>query len=280
MKILASRCLIAYPGAIGARIGIQDHHGHGDARGRRRRQKIHRVLPGLRVFLWTDAQIGWVYGKRATRGESAIPRLCILRRVFLQCRPAHGDRHNCQIRQDAGPGSKTGIDMPSRIRPGPSEDWVQRVYHHKWYPGSTIRFPRAGFGDGHATAGAYVIGGIVSGGNSSNHTCLKMRRMWARSTWNSRKHRRASHARNVRLINEAGGTGNSVKLQGIEFCGKSGTAADDELQRGQPPGLGKGKNDGWFVGFLRRGAIRRLWCAVVEDTSSTWYSGDLWCAIS
>ena len=38
-----------------------------------------------------------------------------------------------------GLGSKTGIDLPSE-EPGlvPSEEWVQRVFHHKWYPGSTI----------------------------------------------------------------------------------------------------------------------------------------------
>src|ERR1019366_6814958 len=38
-----------------------------------------------------------------------------------------------------GLGRRTGIDLPSE-EPGlvPSEDWVERVYHHKWYPGSTI----------------------------------------------------------------------------------------------------------------------------------------------
>ena len=41
------------------------------------------------------------------------------------------------------------------------------------------------------------------------------------------------------VMNEPGGTGNPMKLQGIEFCGKSGTRADDELQRGEPPGHGK-----------------------------------------
>ena len=38
-----------------------------------------------------------------------------------------------------GLGRRTGIDLPGE-EPGlvPSEAWVQRVYHHKWYPGSTI----------------------------------------------------------------------------------------------------------------------------------------------
>ena len=38
-----------------------------------------------------------------------------------------------------GFGAKTGIDLPSE-EPGlvPSEEWVQRVFHRKWYPGETI----------------------------------------------------------------------------------------------------------------------------------------------
>ncbi len=38
-----------------------------------------------------------------------------------------------------GLGRRTGIDLPGE-EPGlmPSEEWVQRVYHHKWYAGETI----------------------------------------------------------------------------------------------------------------------------------------------
>ncbi|MFI5127896.1 MAG: penicillin-binding protein 2, partial [Candidatus Acidiferrales bacterium] len=38
-----------------------------------------------------------------------------------------------------GLGKRTGIDLPGE-EPGlvPSSEWVERVYHHKWYPGSTI----------------------------------------------------------------------------------------------------------------------------------------------
>src|ERR1700723_1241833 len=38
-----------------------------------------------------------------------------------------------------GLGRRTGIDLPSE-EPGlvPSEAWVERVYHHKWYAGETI----------------------------------------------------------------------------------------------------------------------------------------------
>jgi penicillin-binding protein 2 len=69
------------------------------------------------------------------------------------------------------------------------------------------------------------------------------------------------------VINEAGGTGNSVKLQGIEFCGKSGTAQMMSYSAASRLGLGKGKNDGWFVGFAPRRNPEIVVAAVVEDTA-------------
>src|SRR5208283_5843673 len=38
-----------------------------------------------------------------------------------------------------GLGRRTGVDLPSE-ETGlvPSEEWVERVYHHKWYAGETI----------------------------------------------------------------------------------------------------------------------------------------------
>ena len=69
------------------------------------------------------------------------------------------------------------------------------------------------------------------------------------------------------VINEAGGTGQSVKLQGIEFCGKSGTAQMMSYSAASRLGLGKGKNDGWFVGFAPRRDPEIVVAAVVEDTA-------------
>ena len=65
-----------------------------------------------------------------------------------------------------GMGHKTGIDLPSE-EGGlvPSEDWVQRVFHRKWYAGETIS---VSIGQGAVTATpvqmARVIAGIASGG--------------------------------------------------------------------------------------------------------------------
>ena len=65
-----------------------------------------------------------------------------------------------------GLGRKTGIDLPGE-EPGlmPSEDWKERVFHQKWYPGETIS---VAIGQGATVATpmqlAYTIGGIAMGG--------------------------------------------------------------------------------------------------------------------
>src|SRR5271166_1854951 len=74
-----------------------------------------------------------------------------------------------------GLGAKTGIDLPSE-EAGlvPSEEWVQRVYHRKWYPGETIS---VSIGQGAVTVTplqlARMIGGVASGGEFKQPHLLK-----------------------------------------------------------------------------------------------------------
>src|SRR6202521_2879140 len=65
-----------------------------------------------------------------------------------------------------GLGRKTGVDLPGEDSGLiPSEEWKQRIYHQKWYPGETIS---VSIGQGATVVTpmqlAYTIGGIVSGG--------------------------------------------------------------------------------------------------------------------
>jgi penicillin-binding protein 2 len=55
------------------------------------------------------------------------------------------------------------------------------------------------------------------------------------------------------VVNE-GGTGGAIKLQGIEFCGKSGSAqVMSNIERTRlGKGLSKGKDNAWFVGYAPR----------------------------
>ena len=74
-----------------------------------------------------------------------------------------------------GFGKRTGIDLPGE-EPGlvPSEEWVERVYHHKWYAGETIS---VSVGQGAVTVTpiqlARMAAAVASGGNLVQPHLLK-----------------------------------------------------------------------------------------------------------
>ena len=76
---------------------------------------------------------------------------------------------------DLGIGQKTGVDLPGE-ESGlmPSEEWTQRVYHRKWYPGETIS---VAIGQGAVTTTpiqlARMIAGVASGGDFVQPHLLK-----------------------------------------------------------------------------------------------------------
>jgi penicillin-binding protein 2 len=151
-----------------------------------------------------------------------------------------------------GLGHKTGIDLPSE-EPGlmPSEDWVERVFHRRWYPGETIS---VAIGQGAVTTTplqlARLIGGIASGGVFKQPHMLKD----AENVSEERFPLRDSTVEKITddmwgVINQ-GGTGAALKLQGIEFSGKSGTA--QVIGYGTRDRIGKEKkflDNAWFVGY-------------------------------
>lgn len=199
----------------------------------------------------------WVYGKGShgtVNLHSAIVHSCDV--FFYNVGMRLGIDRISKYAKLLGLGAKTGIDLPSE-EPGlvPSEEWVERVFHHKWYPGSTIS---VAIGQGAVTVTplqlAYMVGGVASGGVFKQPHLLKD----------------AAHVGEVRVdlaedtveqvtqgmygvINE-GGTGGAIRLQGIEFCGKSGSAqVMSNTERGR---IGKsvsaGKDNAWFVGYAPR----------------------------
>jgi penicillin-binding protein 2 len=199
----------------------------------------------------------WVYGKGShgpVNLHSAIVHSCDV--FFYNVGMRMGIGTISKYAKMLGLGAKTGIDLPSE-EPGlvPSEEWVERVFHHKWYPGSTIS---VAIGQGAVTTTplqlAYAIGGIASGGVFKQPHLLKD----------------AAHVGEVHVelsentveevtqgmygvINE-GGTGGAIRLQGIEFCGKSGSAqvmSNTERSR-IGKGLSSGKDNAWFVGYAPR----------------------------
>jgi penicillin-binding protein 2 len=213
----------------------------------------------------------WVYGKKShgvVNLHEAIVQSCDV--FFYNVGMHMGIETIAKYAKMLGLGAKTGIDLPSE-ESGlvPSEEWVQRVYHHKWYPGSTIS---VAIGQGSVMVTpiqvAYTIGGIASGGDFKQPHLLKdsqnvgeMHVPLAESTVEQVTQGMYG------VVNEPAGTGWSVKLQGIEFCGKSGSAQMMSYNAASRLGLGKGKNDGWFVGYAPRRNPEIVVAAVVEDTS-------------
>jgi penicillin-binding protein 2 len=155
-----------------------------------------------------------------------------------------------------GLGHKTGIDLPSE-EPGlmPSAEWVQRVFHRKWYPGETISVST---GQGAVTTTplqlARMIGGIAMGGVFKQPHMLKD----APNVGEERFHISEPTVEKITdamygVVNESGGTGGQLKLAGIEFSGKSGTAQvigyDTRARVGKQKQF---EDNAWFVGYAPR----------------------------
>jgi penicillin-binding protein 2 len=155
-----------------------------------------------------------------------------------------------------GLGHRTGIDLPSE-EPGlmPSQEWVERVFHRKWYAGETISVST---GQGAVTTTplqlARTIGGIAMGGIFKQPHLLKDAQdvgeeRFAISEPTVQKITDAMYG----VVNEPGGTGGALKLAGIELSGKSGTAQVIGYSTREKVGKSKKFEDNaWFVGYAPR----------------------------
>jgi penicillin-binding protein 2 len=212
--------------------------------------------PGYATFYGRQFKC-WVYGK-SSHGtvdlHTAITKSCDI--FFYNVGMRLGIDRISYYASHLGLGRRTGIDLPSE-EPGlvPSEEWAQRVYHRKWYAGETIS---VAIGQGAVTATplqlAKVIGGIAMGGIYKQPHLLKD----AQNVGEDRFQISESTIEKVTdgmygVVNEAGGTASALKLTGIEFSGKSGTA--QIINYDLRTRLGKGKefkDNSWFVGYAPR----------------------------
>lgn len=212
--------------------------------------------PGYATFYGRQFKC-WVYGK-SSHGtvdlHTAITKSCDI--FFYNVGMRLGIDRISYYATHLGLGRRTGIDLPSE-EPGlvPSEEWAQRVYHRKWYAGETIS---VAIGQGAVTATplqlAKVIGGIAMGGIYKQPHLLKD----AQNVGEDRFQISESTIEKVTdgmygVVNEAGGTASALKLTGIEFSGKSGTA--QIINYDLRTRLGKGKefkDNSWFVGYAPR----------------------------
>jgi penicillin-binding protein 2 len=167
-----------------------------------------------------------------------------------------------------GLGRRTGVDLPSE-EAGliPSEEWVQRVYHHKWYAGETIS---VAIGQGSVTVTPIqlvrMIAAVATGGDLLQPHLLK--------NFSAKADRFPLAEDTVEqvtqgmygVINE-GGTGASLKLQNIEFSGKSGTAQLMSYDAGSRLGKKGKETNGWFVGYAPRRNPEIVVAAVIQGSS-------------
>ena len=199
----------------------------------------------------------WVYGKGSHGAVSlhgAIVHSCDV--FFYNVGQRMGIDTIAKYAKMFGLGARTGIDLPSE-ETGlvPSEEWVQRVFHHKWYPGSTIS---VAIGQGAVTTTpvqlAYAIGGIASGGIFKQPHLLKDAAHVGEMRVPLSEHTVEEVTEGMYGVVNEGGTAAASRLQGVEFCGKTGSAqVMSNAERGKiGKAASKGKDNAWFVGFAPR----------------------------
>jgi len=211
--------------------------------------------PGYATFYGRQFKC-WVFGKSShgvVNFRKAILDSCDI--FFYNVGMKLGIDRLAYYATKMGIGHKTGIDLPSE-EPGlmPSQEWVERVFHRKWYAGETISVST---GQGAVTTTplqlARTIGGIAMGGIFKQPHLLK-------DAQNVGEERFGISEPTVVKITDAmygvvndGGTGASLKLAGVELSGKSGTAqvigysARDRVGKQK-----KFEDNAWFVGYALR----------------------------
>ena len=169
-----------------------------------------------------------------------------------------------------GLGKRTGIDLPSE-EPGlmPSEDWARRVQHRQWMVGENIS---VGVGQGAITTTplqlAKAIGGIAMGGVFKQPHLLKTSDPVPETRLAISEDTVEKITQYMNDVVKPGGTGyTNAHLEGIEMCGKSGSAQTIGAE-----GLAKAKNkaefkdNAWFVGFAPRRNPEIVVAALVQST--------------
>lgn len=212
--------------------------------------------PGYATFYGRQFKC-WVYGK-SSHGvvdlHKAILESCDI--FFYNVGMRLGIDRLSYYGTKLGLGHKTGIDLPSEA-PGlmPSAEWVERVFHRKWYAGETISVAT---GQGAVITTplqlARMISGIAMGGVFKQPHMLKDapnigEERFSLSELTVEKITDGMYG----VVNEEGGTARNVRLPGIEVSGKSGTA--QVIGYATRDRFGKQKkfeDNAWFVGYAPR----------------------------
>lgn len=154
-----------------------------------------------------------------------------------------------------GLGKRTGIDLPAEENGlMPSEEWVERVYHRKWYLGETIS---VAIGQGAVTTTplqlARLIGGVAMGGIFKQPHLIKDAKNVAEERFEISEPTVEKVTQGMYGVVNEGGTAAGARLEGIELCGKSGSAQVIGYDTRDKYGKKKQfKDNAWFVGYAPR----------------------------
>jgi penicillin-binding protein 2 len=154
----------------------------------------------------------------------------------------------------AGLGKKTGIDLPDE-KDGivPSTKWKLRTQREKWYAGETIS---VAIGQGQVSVTpiqlAATIGGLANGGEWYRPHLVKSETAQEQPRHGDlRPENIATVVSGMYGVVNEGGTGSGARLNGIDVCGKTGTAQtiSNEAAKANRALAKANLDNAWFVGF-------------------------------
>jgi penicillin-binding protein 2 len=155
-----------------------------------------------------------------------------------------------------GLGRRTGIDLPEE-KAGlvPSEEWKKRAFKQPWYAGETIS---VAVGQGATIVTplqlARTIGGIAMGGVFKQPHLLLAKKDLNEDVLALNEHTTEVVTQAMYGVVNEGGTAAASRLQGIEFCGKTGTSQliSAEGLKKVAGSTRKYTDNAWFVGYAPR----------------------------
>ncbi|HEY4087429.1 MAG TPA: penicillin-binding protein 2 [Bryobacteraceae bacterium] len=171
-----------------------------------------------------------------------------------------------------GYGAKTGVDLPNEASGTvPSPEWKLRTQREKWYAGETVS---VSIGQGALTVTplqlARAIGGVAIGGVWHTPHFLKAFKEDKPTEWTLNPDNVKSVVDGMFGVVNEGGTGAGAKIQGVDICGKTGTAQTASAEYAK---LHKEfKDNSWFVAFAP--------CYKPEIVVSMLWEGGAWGANS
>jgi len=219
-------------------------------------ESFETFCPGYATFYGREFRCH-VYGKGGhgwMKLHTAITQSCDI--FFYNVGQRLGIDRIAYYAEKMGLGRPTGIDLPSEASGlVPSEPWKRRVFKEKWYAGETIS---VAIGQGALTATplqlAYSVGGIASGGVFRQPHLIKGAQAteyhFPLTENTTEKITQAMFG----VVNE-GGTAAGSRLEGIEFCGKTGTSqliSSEGLARIRGGSGRSFTENAWFVGYAPR----------------------------